>query len=88
MDDKLEPLVLLEAMQMHLDERGHELADATIQSHFLKFEVLENIVSDRLVASSVVLDRYQDQRSEREKLGSDDDISLTTDGGGVTNPQN
>ncbi len=33
MADNLEPLEPAEAMQMYLDERRHELADATIQSH-------------------------------------------------------
>lgn len=33
MNDTLEPLAPAEAMQRYLDERRHELADATIQSH-------------------------------------------------------
>lgn len=33
MTDTLEPLAPAEAMQMYLDERSHELAEATIQSH-------------------------------------------------------
>ncbi|MDQ2051804.1 tyrosine-type recombinase/integrase [Natronolimnohabitans sp. A-GB9] len=37
-------------------------------THFLKSDVPENIVSDRMDCSEAVLDRHYDQRSEREKL--------------------
>lgn len=33
MTDDLDPLVPAKAMEMYLDERRHELAEATIQSH-------------------------------------------------------
>ncbi len=37
-------------------------------THFLKSDVPENVVSDRMDTSEAVLDRHYDQRSEREKL--------------------
>ena len=38
MTENLEPLAPAEGVQMYLDERSHELADATIQSHRYRLE--------------------------------------------------
>jgi hypothetical protein len=75
-------------MQMCLDERGHELAGATFQPYFLNPYYHVNIVDDWMDVSEAVLDRTMTSDQNAKNFDSDNNIFLTTDDGGVTNPQN